>query len=100
VFFVAALATYGLAQFTEKRLIKFLPDEDMLHSQMEEFVEVSAHGLLLLAALAGDWSRRKLTVDKPAAKHEDIGRETQRPAATDGTYVSESREDARAETSA
>ncbi len=58
VFLFAALATYGLAQFVEKRLFEFLPNEQMLHSQFEEVTEVIAHSLLLLSALLGSWRRR------------------------------------------
>ncbi|NBB96011.1 MAG: hypothetical protein GVY16_09780 [Planctomycetes bacterium] len=56
---LTALATYGLAQFTEKRLFEFLPNEDALHTQFEELTEVTAHSLLLLSALASSWRRRK-----------------------------------------
>ncbi len=62
IFFVAALATYGFGQMVEKRLFRFLPDENTLHSQFEECIEVAAHLLIFLAAVLGDFRRRKLTV--------------------------------------
>ena len=55
---LAAVTTYGLAQFTEKRLFRFLPNEDALHTQFEELTEITAHTLLLLASLVSSWRRR------------------------------------------
>ena len=58
VFFIAALATYGLGQLIEKRVFKSLPFEKDLHTQLEETVECTAHLLLFLAAVFGSWKRR------------------------------------------
>jgi uncharacterized membrane protein YuzA (DUF378 family) len=63
LFLFAALATYGLAQFVEKRLFEFLPNEEMLHSQFEEVTEVIAHSLLLISALLSCWRPRSADND-------------------------------------
>jgi hypothetical protein len=57
LFLFTALATYGLAQFVEKGLFDFLPNEDTLHTQWEEITEVTAHSLLLLSAIFSSWRR-------------------------------------------
>ena len=62
IFFIAALATYGLGQLIEKRVFKFLPVEKALHTQLEETVECAAHLLLFLAAVFGSWRRRIINV--------------------------------------
>jgi hypothetical protein len=65
VFFIAALATYGLGQLIEKRVFKSLPFEKDLHTQLEETVECTAHLLLFMAAVFGSWKRRVIkTVNK------------------------------------
>lgn len=62
VFFFAAIATYGLCQMVEKKVlgkyIPIIPDFGTIHSQVEEIVECAAHTLLLAAALLGSWKRR------------------------------------------
>ncbi|MBN1554919.1 MAG: hypothetical protein JXA11_09250 [Phycisphaerae bacterium] len=66
VFFVAAIATYGLCQMVEKNVlgkrIPILPEFELLHSQYEEITECAAHVLLLAAALFGSWRRKILNV--------------------------------------
>jgi asparagine N-glycosylation enzyme membrane subunit Stt3 len=66
VFFVAAIATYGLTQMVEKKVIgkyiPILPDFPLLHSQYEEIIECSGHVLLLCAAVFGNWRRKILSV--------------------------------------
>ena len=64
VFFIAALATYGLGQLIEKRVFKTLPFEKDLHTQLEETVECTAHLLLFLAAVFGSWKRRTINVSE------------------------------------
>jgi len=64
IFFIAALATYGLGQLIEKRVFKFLPIEKALHTQLEETVECTAHLLLFMAAVFGSWKRRVISVSK------------------------------------
>lgn len=58
LFLFAALATYALGQLVEKRNFRFLPNEDLLHSQFEELTEMIGHSLLLLSALLSSWRRR------------------------------------------
>lgn len=66
LFFVAALATYGLSQMVEKNVIgkriPILPDFEILHSQYEEIIECCAHVLLLCAAVFGCWRRKIISV--------------------------------------
>jgi hypothetical protein len=66
VFFVAAIATYGLSQMVEKHVlgkrIPILPEFELLHTQYEEVVECAAHVLLLCAAVFGSWRRKILCV--------------------------------------
>ena len=69
-FFVPALAVYAVGQLFEKRLFRFLPDEEILHTPFEESFEVAAHTLLLLAVLFGSWARRPL-LTKPQASAEE-----------------------------
>ena len=61
IFFISALATYGLGQFIEKRLFRFVPGEDIIHTNLEEVVECAGHMLFLMAAIFGSWKRRVLT---------------------------------------
>ncbi|MBN1943813.1 MAG: hypothetical protein JW849_11020 [Phycisphaerae bacterium] len=66
VFFLAAIATYGLGQMVEKNVIggrvPILPDFEILHSQYEEVIECCGHVLLLAAAVFGSWRRKILSV--------------------------------------
>ncbi len=62
LFFIPALATYAIGQAIEKRMFRFLPREDVLHSWFEEAVECSAHGLILMAAIFGSWEIKKLII--------------------------------------
>ena len=61
VFFAAALGTYAFGQLVEKRIFKFIPYEPVLHSQIEEGIEVAAHLLIFLAGVFGSWRRRSLS---------------------------------------
>ena len=61
VFFAAALGTYAFGQLVEKRIFRFIPGEDSLHSQIEEGIEVTGHLLIFLAAVFGSWRRRSLS---------------------------------------
>jgi hypothetical protein len=63
IFFVGGLACYALSQMVEKRLFKFIPDEQHIHSQMEELIECAGHTLLLVAAVLGSWRRRRIVVE-------------------------------------
>jgi hypothetical protein len=66
IFLFCGIATYGLSQFFEKRLFRFLPWEGTLHSQFEETIEVAGHVLILLAAILGSWRKRPLKrTDRP-----------------------------------
>jgi hypothetical protein len=66
VFFFSALATYFLCQLVEKKVvggrIPIIPDYRIIHSQVEECLECSAHLLLLAAAVFGRWRRQKITI--------------------------------------
>ena len=64
VFFIAALATYGLGQLIEKRVFRFIPAEKTIHTQLEETVECTAHLLLFMAALFGSWKRKVISVSE------------------------------------
>jgi len=71
VFFIPALVTYVLAQAVEKRMFRFMPFEENLHTCFEEAVEDCGHLLVLMASVWGSWERKKITVkpdrlDKPA----------------------------------
>ena len=65
VFLTAAIITYALGQAAEKRILGrrmgLFPDPVTLHTQIEETLEVTAHLLLLGAALFGSWRRFRLT---------------------------------------
>ena len=56
VWLVATLATYILAQLIERRVFKFVPGEDAIHSKIEESVEVAGHTALIIASLVGRWA--------------------------------------------
>ena len=64
IFFISALATYGLGQLIEKRVFKSFPFEKDLHTQMEETVECAGHLLLFMAAVFGSWRQRIISVSK------------------------------------
>jgi hypothetical protein len=55
VWLIATLATYILAQLLERRVFKFVPGEDAIHSKIEESIEVAGHVALAIASLVGRW---------------------------------------------
>jgi hypothetical protein len=61
VFLILALSTYAAGQLIEKRVFKFVPGEDMLHTQLEETVEFCGHVFFLFAAVVGNWRRKALS---------------------------------------
>ncbi len=71
LFFFSALCLYLLCQLVEKRVlggrIPIIPDFDVIHSQIEEFLECVAHCVLLAAAVFGSWRRRTLIVTPPTS---------------------------------
>lgn len=62
IFFIGAIVTYALGQMVEKRLFKFIPNEQTIHTQIEEAVECAGHCMIFLAALLGSWKRRKIII--------------------------------------
>ena len=55
VWLIAAVSAYVLSQMIERRMFKFLPGEDVIHSKYEESMEVAGHVAFLVAALIGSW---------------------------------------------
>ena len=55
VWVVAAVVTFALGQIIDRRALKFLPDEGVIHSKYEESVEVAGHTAMLIAAMVGSW---------------------------------------------
>ena len=55
VWMIAAVVTFALGQIIDRRMLKFLPDEEVVHSKYEEGVEVAGHMAMLIAALLGSW---------------------------------------------
>lgn len=62
VFFVPAIVTYALGQAIERRLFRFMPHEDVLHTFFEEAVECCAHLLILGAAVFGSGERKEIVI--------------------------------------
>lgn len=56
VWLIATLATYVLAQLIDRRVFKFVPGEDGIHSKIEEAVELAGHLTLLVSSLVGSWA--------------------------------------------
>ena len=57
IWLVAAVVTYIFAQLADRRVFKFIPNEDQIHSQIEECVETMGHLVLIVASLVGSWRR-------------------------------------------
>lgn len=72
VFLVPAIVTYALGQAIERRLFRFMPREDILHTFFEEAVECCAHLLILGAAVFGSWERKEISIrpDRLADAHD------------------------------
>ena len=55
IWLIAVVATYVLSQLIARRVFKFMPGEDDIHSKIEEYVEVAGHLALVTASLVGSW---------------------------------------------
>jgi hypothetical protein len=57
IWLVAAFVAYFFATLADRRAFKFIPNEDQIHSQIEECVETMSHLVLIVASLVGSWRR-------------------------------------------
>lgn len=56
-FFIPALVTFAFGQAVEKRMFRFMPHEQLMHTWFEESIECCAHTLILLAAIFSSWKK-------------------------------------------
>ena len=61
---LATLWTYFLAFLVSRRAFQFVPGEAVVHSFLEECLEVVSHAMLIVTSLAGSWRR----IRRPAGK--------------------------------
>ena len=66
---LAALWAYLLSQLVAKRIFSarhlgWVPNEDFIHTSLEEVVETTAHLMFIVAALVGSWARWPRPNDK------------------------------------
>ncbi len=57
---VATIAIYFLSQVVAKRVFRFIPGEQSLHTQFEEGIETMAHLMFIVTALLGSWRRYRI----------------------------------------
>lgn len=63
---IATFAAYVLSQVIARRAFRVIPGEHHIHRSLEEWAEVTAHLMFLLAALVGYWPKAR-KADQAAA---------------------------------
>jgi len=57
IWLLATLSAYLLSQLIARRVFRFVPGEQAIHSKLEEGVETMGHLMLFVTSLSGRWTR-------------------------------------------